>query len=221
MPSGALAQLVERLLCKQDVRSSNLLGSTLRRPPTVSSWGLSACFGLVRGDFWPFAVFLAVFSRFGRERQPCALGLTRRSNSGLRIGGHAGWGSASAGPFSCPACVPEKAPILYALLAFAPPTPSPSSVAPTSHVDDSTGSPDLVLRAVSYLRASTREQAKRAGEREGFSIPAQRQADRKSAHGMGAWVVKEFVDAGESARSAARPALNEMLEWIEPTGSTW
>jgi hypothetical protein len=25
---GALAQLVERLLCKQDVRSSNLLGST-------------------------------------------------------------------------------------------------------------------------------------------------------------------------------------------------
>lgn len=27
---GALAQLVERLLCKQDVRSSNLLGSTFR-----------------------------------------------------------------------------------------------------------------------------------------------------------------------------------------------
>ncbi len=26
---GALAQLVERLLCKQDVRSSNLLASTL------------------------------------------------------------------------------------------------------------------------------------------------------------------------------------------------
>src|SRR5690606_1085092 len=30
-PFGALAQLVERLLCKQDVRSSNLLGSTDRR----------------------------------------------------------------------------------------------------------------------------------------------------------------------------------------------
>ncbi|MGO1543136.1 MAG: recombinase family protein [Gulosibacter sp.] len=100
------------------------------------------------------------------------------------------------------------------LLAVAPPTPSPSSVVPTGHVDDSTGSPDLVLRAVSYLRVSTREQAERAGEREGFSIPAQRQANRKTALGLGAWVVKEFVDAGESARSAARPALNEMLEWI-------
>lgn len=32
--------------------------------------------------------------------------------------------------------------------------------------------------------------------------------------GLDAWVVKEFVDAGESARSAVRPALNEMLEWI-------
>ena len=71
-----------------------------------------------------------------------------------------------------------------------------------------------MLRAVSYLRVSTREQAERAGEREGFSLPAQRQANRKTAHGLGAWVVKEFVDAGESARSAARPALNEMLEWI-------
>ncbi len=65
-----------------------------------------------------------------------------------------------------------------------------------------------------HLRVSTREQAERAGEREGFSIPAQRQANRKTAHGRGAWVVKEFVDAGESARSAARPALAEMIEWI-------
>ena len=70
------------------------------------------------------------------------------------------------------------------------------------------------MRAVSYLRVSTREQAERGGEREGFSIPAQRQANRRTAHGLGAWVVKEFIDAGESARSAARPALTEMLEWI-------
>lgn len=70
------------------------------------------------------------------------------------------------------------------------------------------------MRAVSYLRVSTREQAERGGEREGFSIPAQRQANRTTAHGLGAWVVKEFVDAGESARSAARPALTEMLKWI-------
>lgn len=67
---------------------------------------------------------------------------------------------------------------------------------------------------MSCLRVSTREQAERGGERERFSIPAQRQANRKTARGLGAWVVKEFVDAGKSARSAARPALTEMLEWI-------
>ncbi|WP_336633289.1 MULTISPECIES: recombinase family protein [unclassified Microbacterium] len=82
------------------------------------------------------------------------------------------------------------------------------------HADGSSASLDLVLRAVSYLRVSTREQAERGGEREGFSIPAQRQVNRKTAHGLGAWVVKEFVDAGASATSAARPALTEMLEWI-------
>ena len=35
---GAIAQLVERLLCKQDVDSSNLSGSTIRRVPF---WGLA------------------------------------------------------------------------------------------------------------------------------------------------------------------------------------
>ncbi|UIN30633.1 recombinase family protein [Microbacterium binotii] len=100
------------------------------------------------------------------------------------------------------------------LLAVVPSVPSSSSVVSFDHADGSSASPELVLRAVSYLRVSTREQAERAGEREGFSIPAQRQANRKTAHGLGAWVVKEFVDAGESARSAARPALTEMLEWI-------
>ncbi|WP_170061963.1 recombinase family protein [Compostimonas suwonensis] len=100
------------------------------------------------------------------------------------------------------------------LLAVAPSAPSPSPVVLLDYVDGPSGSPDLVLRAVSYLRVSTREQAERAGQREGFSIPAQRQANRKTAYGLGAWVLKEFVDAGESARSAARPALTEMLEWI-------
>jgi site-specific DNA recombinase len=100
------------------------------------------------------------------------------------------------------------------LLAVVPSVPSSSSVLSFDHGDGSSASPELVLRAVSYLRVSTREQAERGGEREGFSIPAQRQANRKTAHGLGAWVVKEFVDAGESARSAARPALTEMLEWI-------
>ena len=63
------------------------------------------------------------------------------------------------------------------------------------------------LLAVSYLRVSTREQAERGGTEEGFSIPAQREANARKAESLGARVVAEFVDAGESARSADRPDL--------------
>ena len=71
-----------------------------------------------------------------------------------------------------------------------------------------------VLLAVSYLRVSTREQAERGGTEEGFSIPAQREANARKADELGARVVREFVDAGESARSADRDGLQEMLAFI-------
>lgn len=66
-------------------------------------------------------------------------------------------------------------------------------------------------RAVLYLRVSTKDQAQRGGELEGFSIPAQREACRRKAESMGATVISEFVDAGESARSTDRPELQRML----------
>lgn len=70
-------------------------------------------------------------------------------------------------------------------------------------------------KAVSYLRVSTRDQASRGGgDSEGFSIPAQREANRRKASTMGAMVVKEFVDRGASARSANRPELQAMLEYL-------
>ncbi len=70
-------------------------------------------------------------------------------------------------------------------------------------------------KAVSYLRVSTRDQASRGGgDSEGFSIPAQREANRRKASAMGAMVVKEFVDRGASARSANRPELQAMLEYL-------
>ncbi len=47
-------------------------------------------------------------------------------------------------------------------------------------------------RAVSYLRVSTREHAERGGREEGFSIPAQRDANKKKAQAVGAMVVKEL-----------------------------
>ncbi len=71
------------------------------------------------------------------------------------------------------------------------------------------------LLAVSYLRVSTREQAERGGTEEGFSIPAQREANSRKADELGAKVVREFVDAGESARSADRDGLQEMLTFIK------
>ena len=66
-------------------------------------------------------------------------------------------------------------------------------------------------RAVSYLRVSTKEQAERDGDPEGYSIPGQREANQRKADSLGATIVAEFVDRGESARSADRPELQRML----------
>lgn len=70
--------------------------------------------------------------------------------------------------------------------------------------------------AVSYLRVSTRGQAERGGGAdEGFSIPAQREANKKKTLSMGAIAGKEFVDRGASAKSADRPELQKMLEYVK------
>ncbi len=83
---------------------------------------------------------------------------------------------------------------------------------------DTTVEADAPLQlAVSYLRVSTREQAERGGADEGFSIPAQREANQRKATELGARVVREFIDAGESGRSADRDGLQEMLAFIAAT----
>jgi DNA invertase Pin-like site-specific DNA recombinase len=64
---------------------------------------------------------------------------------------------------------------------------------------------------------STREQAERGGTEEGFSIPAQREANARKADELGARIVREFIDAGESARSADRDGLQDMLAFIAAT----
>lgn len=68
--------------------------------------------------------------------------------------------------------------------------------------------------AVSYLRVSTKDQATRNGLEEGLSIPAQREAAEKKAASLGAVIVKEFIEPGESAKTANRKALQEMLEYV-------
>ena len=100
-----------------------------------------------------------------------------------------------------------------------PPTVPHTSVAPPTPDPLAAMSAALTpKRAVSYIRVSTREQAERAGTEEGFSIPAQREANKKKAASMGALVVKEFVDRGESARSANRPELQKMLVYLRQAG---
>ena len=66
-------------------------------------------------------------------------------------------------------------------------------------------------RAVIYLRVSTAGQVKTDRDAEGFSIPAQRDACLRKAESLNAYVLDEYIDAGESARSADRPKLTEML----------
>ncbi|MHB9149797.1 MAG: recombinase family protein [Thermoleophilia bacterium] len=70
-------------------------------------------------------------------------------------------------------------------------------------------------RAVIYLRVSTKEQAEMGGEAEGFSIPAQRSACLRKAEALGATVEAEFVDRGESAKTANRPELTQMLRYLQ------
>ncbi len=69
-------------------------------------------------------------------------------------------------------------------------------------------------QAVIYLRVSTKEQAEMGGEAEGFSIPAQRDACLRKAKELRASVDHEFVDRGESAKTANRPELLNMLRHL-------
>jgi len=69
--------------------------------------------------------------------------------------------------------------------------------------------------ALSYLRVSRMQQAQRGGgDDEGFSIPAQREANKKKAVALGAVIIKEFVDRGISAKAADRKDLQAMLDYI-------
>jgi DNA invertase Pin-like site-specific DNA recombinase len=69
----------------------------------------------------------------------------------------------------------------------------------------------LPKHALVYLRVSSSQQADTDYDPDGFSIPAQRQACERRAAELGAVVVERFVDRGESAKTAKRPALQAML----------
>ena len=74
------------------------------------------------------------------------------------------------------------------------------------------------MRCVIYLRVSTKEQAEKDLTEEGFSIAAQREACVRRVRDEGWELVDEYVDKGESARSADRPRLRAMLARIAEDG---
>ena len=75
-------------------------------------------------------------------------------------------------------------------------------------------STDGLVPAISYLRVSTKDQATRNGLEEGLSIPAQREAAQRKADQLSAVIVKEFIEPGESAKTAQRRALQEMHDYV-------
>lgn len=95
-----------------------------------------------------------------------------------------------------------------------------TSTQQTTATTDASKQENTVL-AVSYLRVSTKEQAEKGGTEEGFSIPAQRQANLRKARELDAIIVEEFVDAGESARKADRPELLRMIEYVKANEITY
>ncbi|GAA1171000.1 hypothetical protein CGLAUT_10095 [Corynebacterium glaucum] len=74
--------------------------------------------------------------------------------------------------------------------------------------------PDGNVPAISYLRVSTKDQATRNGLEEGLSIPAQREAAQRKADQLNAVIVAEFIEPGESGKTARRKALQEMLDYL-------
>jgi site-specific DNA recombinase len=70
-------------------------------------------------------------------------------------------------------------------------------------------------RAVAYLRVSTNDQARRNGEVEGYSLPAQRAAVERKVQTLDAVVIEEFVEGGHTATNTQRAELQRMLTFIE------
>jgi site-specific DNA recombinase len=80
---------------------------------------------------------------------------------------------------------------------------------------------DTGATAVIYVRVSTKEQATKGGESEGFSIPAQREACKRKAISLGATVEEVFADRGESAKTADRPELQRLLAYVAANRVTY
>lgn len=70
--------------------------------------------------------------------------------------------------------------------------------------------------AVVYVRVSPgKGQAAKVDEPDGYSLPAQLGACKRKAVSLKAMVIEEFVERSESAKTADRPELQRMLEFVK------
>ncbi len=88
----------------------------------------------------------------------------------------------------------------------------------TGVVKSTTISSERSKRAFIYLRVSTDRQAQTDFDNDGYSIKAQREACQRKAKELGAKVIAEFADRGESARSADRTQFQAMVEQVVAGG---
>ena len=71
-------------------------------------------------------------------------------------------------------------------------------------------------RAAIYIRVSTKQQAVRDGNPEGYSLPTQREACHKRAESLGAVIdEEEYVDKDTGTSLDERPAMRRLLARIE------
>lgn len=70
-------------------------------------------------------------------------------------------------------------------------------------------------RALLYLRVSTKEQAMRSGDPEGYSLPTQREACLRKAQSLGAIVVEEYLDKDTGTLVDKRSEMQRLLARVE------
>lgn len=73
--------------------------------------------------------------------------------------------------------------------------------------------------AAIYVRVSSLGQLDRAGDEDGYSIPAQVKACEREAADRGAVVTKVYIERAESARSDNRPVLQQMMAELPTLGA--
>jgi site-specific DNA recombinase len=73
-------------------------------------------------------------------------------------------------------------------------------------------------RAALYVRVSSTGQLGRDGDEDGYSIPAQVNACKSKAADLGATIAQVYMERAESARSDARPVLQQMLAELPSLG---